>query len=292
MIRTGLILLTVGWLVSAAGAQTATTPAPKNTASSKREFRQAYREGFQPPSDTSDEMKQMREWIQKINQTALPEYRPEPVAQPPRKASPQPAPVEAKKPEPVPNVPPAQDVLSTRTLRELARRVPESVADPIRLGDALYRSGHSDPAMFIYQNALTEAKDPEDQVWLYYQMGCCLKDTKPAEARTYFRKVHAVAPDGPWAELADIQLQLVDWMERNQPGQFLEDLHRDLQPRNERIEEARQARSRTGDDGQSAGSGTPGSANPAASATSGKPSNIATPAENASPTGRKALHTQ
>jgi len=256
MIRAGFILLVMGFLISAGWAESQSTTAPAKAVSGQAQhYRQAYREGFQPPNEATDEVLRMRELIEKINRTALPDYQPEAITHQPRVTpkSPVPAATAATLPATSP------EVLSTQTLKELAQRVPDSVADPICLGDALYRSGHCTQALFIYQNAMEEAKDPEDQVWLFYQMGCCLKDAKPAEARKYFQKVRTTAPDSSWAELASIQLQLVDWTERNQPTQFLEDLHRDLQPQDERIEASRQAQPRTGGKDQPTGSGALGS---------------------------------
>jgi tetratricopeptide (TPR) repeat protein len=255
MIRAGLILWAVGWLL-AGWAAAQTTSAPTTATNQAPRYRQAYREGFQPPADASDEMRRMRELIHKINQTSLPEYRPEPI----RPAAVTPKSVELADPAATkPKVAAPPKVLSTETLKELTKRVPESVADPIRLGDALYRGGHGDQAMFIYQKALESAENPDDQIWLYYQMGCCLKDAKPAEAKKYYQKVRAAAPDGPWAELANIQLQLVDWMEQNQPTQFLEDLRRDLQPQNDERIESGQTQPRTGENSKPADSGTLGS---------------------------------
>lgn len=260
MIRAGLILLVTVLSASAGLAESQPTTAPTETSSDQTpSFRQAYREGFQPPEDADTEMKRMRKLIDKINQTALPDYRSKPITQQARMTPEVAAPVATPKTKPAAKVQDAPpDVLSTETLKELAQRVPESVADPIRLGDALYRSGHRDQALFIYRNAMAETRDPEDQLWLNYQMGCCLKDTEPAEARKLFQQVRSTAPDSPWAELADIQLQLADWMERNQPTQFLDDLRRDLSSRDERIDASRQTQTRTGEETNPTGSGTLG----------------------------------
>jgi len=260
MIRAELILLVASLLTFAGLAESQPTTAPTETSSDQTgQIRRAYREGFQPPENSDDEMKRMRKLIDKINQTALPDYRSKPITQQARTTPETAAPAATPKPQPAANVQDAPpDVLSTETLRELAQRVPESVADPIRLGDALYRSGHRDQALFIYRNALAENRDPEDQLWLNYQMGCCLKDAEPAEARKLFQQVRSAAPDSPWAELADIQLQLVDWTERNQPTQFLDDLRRDLNSRDERIEASRQTQTRTGEEKNPTGSGTLG----------------------------------
>ncbi|MBN1943979.1 MAG: hypothetical protein JW849_11860 [Phycisphaerae bacterium] len=255
MILTVGLLSGLGW----ADAQPTVKPAGKPPHLAGK-YHQAYREGFQPPADADAEARRMRELIEKINRTSLPKHLPEPKAPPPPVQPQTPAPAAAPQPAAAPPPP----VLSTEMLRDLARRVPRSVADPIRLGDALYHGGHYAQALCVYKDAMKNTKNKDDQVWLLYQMGCCLKDAKPAEARNYFQQVRQTLPDSPWSRMAEMQIDLLDWTELNQPVQFLEDLQRDLQPQDERIEESRQTRPRTGEKKTSSGSGASGSSSSAA----------------------------
>ncbi|MBN1556136.1 MAG: hypothetical protein JXA11_15455 [Phycisphaerae bacterium] len=243
MNRTVQLLLTAGMLISIGWAD---SPNPKSATEHKDQLRQTYREGFQPPAVADTEAEQMRELIEKINRTSLPKYRPTPKS---ARLSDDAAKSAAETAKPQADVqtaaPPSPPVLSAALLKELTQSLPKSVADPTQLGDALFRGGHRNQAMFVYQEAMKHADEPEDQAWLLYQMGCCLKDDNSAEARRYFQQVRSTLPDSPWSELASVQLQLVDWIDRNQPMQFLEDMQRDLREQHERIEESRQPQSRT-----------------------------------------------
>jgi hypothetical protein len=60
-------------------------------------------------------------------------------------------------------------------------------------------------------------------------------------------------PDSHWSTLAETQFELVDWLMRNQPRQFLDDLQRDLSQKDERIDRSDAAAPRAG--GQESESG-------------------------------------
>lgn len=246
-----ILLLLVGAVY--AQATPAGAPAAKTPDHTQR-LRATYREGFQPPAGEDAEAQRMRKLIEKINTMALPSQQPTPKTN-------KPAPVSTPKTKPQPKpvaAPKAPEILSGQTLKELRTRMPESVADPIQLGDALFHGGHKAEALRVYQSVLENTTDAQDRGWLLYQMGCCLIETKPTEAKTYFRQVRKELPQTHWGQLAAIQLDLVEWTDRNQPTQFLEDLHRDLQQKNERIETPQASQPRTGGQTKQTGSGLPG----------------------------------
>lgn len=282
-----LLLVSLLWLPLASNgwSDEPTTTAPAcRVAGSIETYHQTYREGFQPLGAAEDEVeaRRLREMIEKLNNMTLPARSFErkadrPAAATVRKAAPAAAPPAPSAPPP----PPA--ILSAEVLRELTQRVPPSVVDPIRLGDALYRSGHHPQALRVYREAIATARDPDDQAWLRYQIGVCLKESDPAEAKRYFQEVQNAASNGPWAELAALQQDLVNWMEQNQPAQFLNDLRRDLRElQDERMEESRQTPPRTGEKDPSTGSGAVGSAGGTA-----VPSVVIVPSSGKTPAGKK-----
>jgi hypothetical protein len=219
-------LILIGLLCASADAfaEVGKDPAPAGQSSSgTNQHFNTYREGFQPPADVETETQKMRKLVARINNMSLPRQLPEKRTLQPRKTEPE------VKPKPEVAIPKPElkkaSILDSGTLEELRNRLPRSVADPIKLADALFQSGHRAEALVFYRGALPKATRTEDRCWLMYQMGICLSKTQPEEAKNWFRQLMTEYPNSHWNRLAEIQFELVDWLMRNQPRQFLDDIH-------------------------------------------------------------------
>jgi len=105
------------------------------------------------------------------------------------------------------------------------RRMPlAGVADPIRLGDALYAAGHYETASTFYRVALSRQLTPESRAWARLQVGNCLRAADPAAAAAVYTQAIAEQPDSLWCEVAEAQKRLLEWRQLTRPQEFLASL--------------------------------------------------------------------
>jgi hypothetical protein len=255
-----LVSMTSSWATPSGVSPSAPPPA----AGTKVKLMKTYRDAFSTPGNATEEAERMRELVEKLNRMSL---RPQPVVTQPAE------PDQPIQPEKLQLASPVEEadspVLTARTLKELRSKTPQSVADPIKLADALYHSGYKAEALVFYQSSLPNAKRAQDRCWLMYQLGICLMETDPAGSRRWFQRLAEEYPGTQWSTLAETQGDLLDWKSQNQPRQFLLDLRRDLAEKDERTEADDRATPRT--DGQDAktGSGPQARSNPASQAAEG-----------------------
>jgi len=110
-------------------------------------------------------------------------------------------------------------------LRDLAKQ-PEKVDDPFELGETLFLSGNLKEAAVFYTESLdrTEPNDVDpsgNRAWMLFQSGNCLRNSdRPAAAKMYALLLTEY-PNSPWAPMAQIQAQLIDWYLRDEPHKLI-----------------------------------------------------------------------
>jgi len=99
---------------------------------------------------------------------------------------------------------------------------PERIEDPFRLGEILFLSGNMKEAAALYREALnrTEPNDVwsvHDTAWVQFQIGNCLRNDNPPEAKKAYRQLITGYPDSPWVEIAKAYDKLIDWHQQDKP---------------------------------------------------------------------------
>jgi hypothetical protein len=213
---------------------------PAESPRASRQLSDAYRESFGPPAVADQQLEnELQDLIDKVNAISLPETvakpRPRTAPQrPDRNAAPKipdgvtavPRVEEAKAtvdaPEPL--GPPEQLPVPPTVLQALTEQSHDAIADPLRLADAHYAE-----AATFYERQLERVETPADKAWLVYQMANCKADSDRPKAMQLYRRVMAEFGDSPWAALAKTNLELLQWMDANQPREFLRELTNELQ---------------------------------------------------------------
>jgi hypothetical protein len=141
------------------------------------------------------------------------------------KAMQPPAPPKPDEPEPDPFEPlikvvpasaPASEespagALTEQELQRLGQLSAKDVPDANLLAEALYRSGHLQPAARFYEMSLEKAQSPDDKAWALLQLGNCLAASDPAAARKAFVRVTADFAKSPYAAVAEARARMIDW---------------------------------------------------------------------------------
>lgn len=105
---------------------------------------------------------------------------------------------------------------------------PETLIDPLKLADALFKGGYLEESSICYQEALRRLSAQEsdvfqDKVWVLLQMGNCLKQTDPQRALENYQRVVAEYPYSPWAQLAKEKSDVVSWYLKDNPKKLMQD---------------------------------------------------------------------
>ncbi len=110
-------------------------------------------------------------------------------------------------------------------LKDLSQQ-PGELHNPFELGEVLFLSGHLREAAAFYQEALRriDAKDirmVETRAWILFQIGNCLRNSDmPAAAKIYGQLI-AEYPNSPWTELAQAQVKLIEWLQKDEPENLI-----------------------------------------------------------------------
>lgn len=216
-----------------------------------RRMRQFFREGYRPPRQIDEESRKMRFLVNKLNSMSLSREKLQQMqdAEKPEKKI---DPVVITQPVPEVKLIPKKPklLLSKKLLRKIRKQAGEEIANPIRLADALYESGHNVEAYNIYNISLQQDLSANDDSWVMFQMANCQIKIKPIEARKLLQKLMTKHPDSPWSILAKNQELILQWCYEYEPEKVLKE-SRDIL--NEKIEQRKKALSRT--DGQTGGTG-------------------------------------
>lgn len=132
---------------------------------------------------------------------------------------------------PIPMLPVTRGPLSSETLAQIERMADQALDAglALRLADLLYESQYSERATPFYRLA-TETLDPnaplahENRAWALFQLGNCLRESAPAEAKLAYQRLTSEYPTAPWADLAAMWHDLADWYWREQPRETLEEV--------------------------------------------------------------------
>jgi tetratricopeptide (TPR) repeat protein len=114
-----------------------------------------------------------------------------------------------------------------KKIMELTKQ-PEKVHNPFELGETLFLSDNPKEAAIFYKEALRR-QDPNnitstlERAWLLFQTGNCLRDYDRIAAKEYYGKLITEYPDLPWADLAKIQSDLIDWYNQNNPQELIQE---------------------------------------------------------------------
>lgn len=215
--------------------------------------RKLWQERIQPPkSPRSNDAAELQSLIAKLRSTRLPSpsvIPAEPIAEVnalPRDlvaSDPAPLPAPPIKPTiltaPIPALPVTQGPLLPETLAQIERMADQAMdaSLALRLADLLYESQYPDRATPFYRLA-TEALDPnaplahENRAWALFQLGNCLRESAPAEAKLAYQRLTSDYPTSPWTDLAAMWHDLADWYWREQPRETLAEV---TQPPNEAV---------------------------------------------------------
>ena len=114
-----------------------------------------------------------------------------------------------------------------KRIMELTKH-PEKVNNPFELGETLFLSDNLQAAAVFYKEAL-KRQDPnnissdQNRAWLLFQVGNCLRDYDRNAAKEYYGKLITEYPNLPWAELAKIQSDLIDWYNQINPQKLIQE---------------------------------------------------------------------
>ena len=117
--------------------------------------------------------------------------------------------------------PPGKLKLPAKVLAQLKTAVPTDVLDKVSLGDALFKTAHLAEAFSVYQHALGETEDEDEQAWLLFQMANCKFDSDPARASELYEQLLAKQPEGAWSAPAKLQKDLIAWRDQHKPTELL-----------------------------------------------------------------------
>ena len=105
---------------------------------------------------------------------------------------------------------------------------PDQVQNPFGLAEVLFLSGYSEKAIVFYQEALnrndpTDIDSAQENAWIIYQMGNCLRKDDLTAAKDAYRKLIAEYPDNALTNLAKVQEKLIDWYLQEKPHTLIKE---------------------------------------------------------------------
>lgn len=105
---------------------------------------------------------------------------------------------------------------------------PESMINPLELADILFKRNYLKESAVCYREALRRLNDGqsdvfEDEAWILFQLGNCLKETDPQAALENYQMVVAEFPYSSWAQLAKEKGDYVSWYLKDNPGKLMDE---------------------------------------------------------------------
>ena len=99
----------------------------------------------------------------------------------------------------------------------------ESVIDPIRLADALFRQGYEDKAFEYYRQAAEQLQqEPSEALqWALFQMANCSIGKDPVKAKELYEQLLSRFPNSQWNNPARARLATLDWIMKEQVQRYL-----------------------------------------------------------------------
>jgi len=117
---------------------------------------------------------------------------------------------------------------NTLQMLENLTQNPDQVKNPFELAEVLFLSGYAEKASVFYQEALNR-NDPNDidsvqeNAWIMYQIGNCLRNDDLQAAKNAYRKLIAEYPDNALTNLAKVQEKVIDWYLQEKPHTLIKE---------------------------------------------------------------------
>jgi len=202
--------------VSAAGQDDAPATHPAAAAISTDERCAAWASHIEaPPAEPDAELARA---IRRLNAVRMPELEEKAARAEPVAPLPPAAPAATSQPTSAPTSQPAAQV----TLDKLSEHIGVGSAEAVELADALFLSGRYELALQLYERAAEVQTDPGPGAWLAFQTANCRMRMDPQAAVSSYLKLVEKYPDSPFAAVADVRRQLIEWRAKNDVDGLLE----------------------------------------------------------------------
>lgn len=191
-------------------AEPTTAPAAFNV---RRSAQELWRAGITPPpsAPASKELESLAAEVQALTPVPKPPAAAKPAPVPAATTSTAPAEGHSADTQPAPAVPPPLD---PNTVRRLRFAPLEGPAGKLALADALFQQDQPEAALALYSDVLAQDKEGVSKDWCLFQMANCLRASDANAARATYKRLASECPASPWADLAAVQSQLLDWQEQ------------------------------------------------------------------------------
>jgi len=120
------------------------------------------------------------------------------------------------------------ELIKEQTLQMLEEpQYTEKINNPFEMAEVLYLSQNLTKAGFFYQQALnkTDPNEPENdqnRAWILFQIGNCLRDTKPQTSVEMYTQLISDYPDSPWTDLAKTRKNIIDLYQEKKPQNLID----------------------------------------------------------------------
>lgn len=102
----------------------------------------------------------------------------------------------------------------------------EQLSNPLQLAEILFDAGYLEQAAMCYQQALERTTDSIDsnseRAWILFQIGNCYRINDAKKAIETYNKLLTDFPESDWVEVATVHIKLVQWHEKDNPRQLIE----------------------------------------------------------------------
>ncbi len=103
-----------------------------------------------------------------------------------------------------------------------------AVANSFELAEVLFISGRNQEAAQLYEHAmnLVDPNSPTadaEKTWILLQIANCKRRYDPAGSLQAYKQLVAQYPKSSWTPLARANIQLLNWLDRDDPGKLLQD---------------------------------------------------------------------
>jgi tetratricopeptide (TPR) repeat protein len=135
--------------------------------------------------------------------------------------------------QPTPESKPAFSPVTEKTLkvlRSLSHNF-EKIENPLGLGEVLFLNGDLKEAAEFYQEALNriDPNDPDsamNRAWLIFQKANCLRNDDRNAASKLYGQLITEYPNSLWAQLAQIQNQIILWYQKDEPQKLIDEVQK------------------------------------------------------------------
>jgi len=117
-----------------------------------------------------------------------------------------------------------------QTLGNLSHNL-KTIDNPFKLGEILFLNGNLKEAAVFYQEALNridpnETDSAMDRAWLIFQKANCFRNDDKITAANLYGQLVTEYPGSLWAELAQIQSQIIIWYQKEEPQKLIDEINK------------------------------------------------------------------